>query len=48
MQLGLVQKQIGETIVGGAIPTLSQKEVANYLNNLSKLPRTNTYRHSII
>lgn len=35
MQFELVQKQIGETIVGGAIPTLSQKEVANYLVPIS-------------
>ncbi|EGR4076415.1 restriction endonuclease subunit S [Vibrio cholerae] len=31
MQFELVQNQIEETIVGGAIPTLSQKAVANYL-----------------
>ncbi|WP_418358877.1 restriction endonuclease subunit S [Shewanella basaltis] len=31
MQFKLIQDQINDTIVGGAIPTLSQKEVANYV-----------------
>ncbi|GAA4356562.1 restriction endonuclease subunit S [Kangiella marina] len=36
MQFELVQNQIEETIVGGAIPTLSQKAVANYLVPIPK------------
>lgn len=36
MQFEFVQNQIEETIVGGAIPTLSQKAVANYLVPMPK------------